>query len=1038
MSIQESFLLRAFAVALIAFGFAGPSYSKPATSRSIVVFQENGFPVADTAAPSRADLENLLPGSLFVKAAELPQALEDPATRLFVLPYGSAYPEADWDAIYAYLQRGGNLLVLGGRPFSRAAYRNAAGWHLREYSVRATIPLRIDQYQETPGSRGLSFETNPDVATKLSPFDWKAAFSPILHLTDSDVYHQQGSSGRIDARLDTLAWGTRDGRRMSAAAIQIDHVRADFAGGRWIFLSSNLADAFYSGEQAKLIVPELAADALRGSEEFIVTPVLPLYLPGEPVEVEVRWTGQGKSNLLLKAKITITSADSQSDTETQTVSVPSMYPVGFPAPATKGFHTIEAELYEGQDLRAVYHSAFWTRDEDYLRSGPRLSVGPNYFRLDGHPLAVVGTTYMSSEVQRLYFDHPNVYVWNRDMAQIHSAGLNILRTGWWTGWDKVCDEEGRPYERTLRTLEAFLMTARRNGLPVQFNFFAFLPDVLGGENSYLDPQALRRQKNLVGMVAARFHDVPFVAWDLINEPSFSQHTWQMRPNGDPFELKAWNTWLDGRYPDRAVLADDWNFSAISPGETLPVPREEEFAPRGMYSGFNSLKLYDFCLFAQETFANWVKTLEEAIRATGSQQLITVGQDEGGYVDRLSPAFFGPFISFSANHSWWVNDGLLWDSLVAKQPGLPMLIQETGLQRELALDEIARRTQEQEGSLFERKVAMSFVEGSGAIEWLWNSNDYMTAGNEVPIGAIRADGTEKPVATVLRNFAQFSEEANGFLSAPQPPPVTILTSQAAQFSAMQDLQIEAQRKAVRALCYGARVSGGLLAENLIGKLGSPKLVILPSPQALADSTWQSLLAYVNAGGNLLITGPVERDPHWHPAARAASVKLDAEAEALTAHMAQMKVNGDTISLSFDQQAQSWLEELRLPSDDSFTAVAFGKGHIFWAGYPVELAEGTAPAIALYKAVLALTGIAPEFELKSFLSPGVLIYPTVLNDGVLYVIESESDHDESIDLRDKTTGGELKFTLAAQHAAVALLRKSDGAIVARYGFPPNEAK
>ena len=91
---------------------------------------------------------------------------------------------------------------------------------------------------------------------------------------------------------------------------------------------------------------------------------------------------------------------------------------------------------------------------------------------------------MSSEVQRLYFEHPNVYVWNQDLAQIHDAGLNMIRTGWWTGWDKFSDENGQPYERTLRTIEAYLMTARKYGLPVQFNFFAFLPDVLGGANRF--------------------------------------------------------------------------------------------------------------------------------------------------------------------------------------------------------------------------------------------------------------------------------------------------------------------------------------------------------------------------------------------------------------------------------------------------------------------------------------------------------------------------------------------------------------------------
>ena len=114
-------------------------------------------------------------------------------------------------------------------------------------------------------------------------------------------------------------------------------------------------------------------------------------------------------------------------------------------------------------------------------------------------------------------------------------------------------------------------------------------------------------------------------------------------------------------------------------------------------------------------------MRDTIRATGSQQLVTVGQDEGGIQDRLSPAFWGQSVDFTTNHSWWQNDYILWDSLAAKQPGEAMLIQETGLQRELNLDEIARRTPESEAALLERKIATSFIQGSGAIEWLWNTN-----------------------------------------------------------------------------------------------------------------------------------------------------------------------------------------------------------------------------------------------------------------------------------------------------------------------------
>jgi len=141
-----------------------------------------------------------------------------------------------------------------------------------------------------------------------------------------------------------------------------------------------------------------------------------------------------------------------------------------------------------------------------------------------------------------------------------------------------------------------------------------------------------------------------------------------------------------------------------------------------------------------------------------------------------------------------------DLLEAQQPGVAMLIQETGLQREINLNESARFTPEQEAALFERKVALSFAQGSGAIEWLWNTNSYMTEANEAPIGALRADSTEKPEATLMRDFARFAKSFQNHLQNPKQPSVAIVTSQAAQFSVLGASQLEAQHKAVRALVY----------------------------------------------------------------------------------------------------------------------------------------------------------------------------------------------------------------------------------------------
>jgi hypothetical protein len=1007
-----------------------------------VVLSESGFPAADAAGPSPRQLGSLLPGARFAPAAQLRTLLKDPATRLLVLPYGSAFPEACWPEVFAFLGNGGNLLVIGGRPFTRSAYRDAKGWQLRDYSVRFARALMIDQYQTTPGSEGLQFQANPDLPFEISGFAWKHAFSPVIRLSSVDLYHRGGTAGSIDARLDALAWGVKDGRKLAAPAIEIDHLRNGFGGGRWVFLNSELAPDFYSGSASAELIRSLAERALRGSEEFNLHPVFPLYFPGEPIQLELNWHSSAPPEAALTIKIASFRQD-QAEVRAEidrTVPFSSGEPAFLPAPKTPGFYVIEAELLEGAKVRAIHRSGFWVRDPAFLRSGPHMAVNKDYFELDGQPLAVVGTTYMSREFQRLYFDRPNVYIWDQDLAQIHSAGLNMIRTGWWTGWDKLCDENGQPYERTLRTLEAYLMTARKNGLPVQFNFFAFLPDLFGGVNPYLDPEAVRRQRTLITTVVERFHDVPWLAWDLINEPSISQHLWTMRPNGDPIELEKWNEWINQRYPDRAALAAAWNLPASEVQGTIALPEDIEFAPRGAYTGHNSLKVYDYYGFAQDVFANWVRTMRDAIRNAQSQQLVTVGQDEGGLQDRLSPAYWGPYVDFTTNHSWWLNDDVLWDSVLAKQSGETLLIQETGLQRELNPDETARRTPANEAALLERKIATSYIQGSGAIEWLWNTNSYMTESNETPIGAVLPDGTEKPEASVLRAYAALSKSLSPHLRDPQLPSVSIVTSQAAQFSVIGGLQLEAQQKAVRALAYNARLTAYATAENQIDKLGTPKLAILASAQALTEKAWQSLLQYANRGGNLLITGPVDYDEHWQHAGRAAQLKLDAQLEPLTYHNASLKLNDRALPLSFDAQKQTWLDALHFSDGSSFKEIPYGKGRIFWAAYPVELAEGTEPAAALYTYVASRLGLAPAFELEpdaqsdlqSTLLTGVLIYPTVLEDSVMYVMVSDRAEDSKIALRDRLTGVRLSLLLPAQHAAIALIGKREKAVVAKYGF------
>jgi len=1030
-------------VVLLVLGGAAPAVL---AASGTVVFSQPGFPSADTAPVSAAALAKGFPGARQVDAAQLDAALGAAQTRLLVLPYGSAYPEASWPALLRYLDRGGNLIVLGGKAFTRAAYRDGKTWRLRESSVAASLELFIQGWQATPGSASLRFAANDDVAPGLPAFGWKQAWSPVIRLSVvMDPQDTAANNGSGDAFLTTLAWGERDGHKLAAPAMLVDHVQYRFVGGRWIFLACDPQGDDLSNPQ---LLQHLETLALRQGDRFTFRPRMPVFAPGEALAFEYEPAhGAAAEGDVLEVTVHADTGPSQHYTFTPaaTLTLPPQAAEG------KGLHVVEATLQRHGAPVWTYRSAFWMRDLAYLQSGPRLGVNGDYFQLDGKPLPVVGTTYMSGDVDRDYLRKPNVWVWDQDLARIRASGLNTIRTGIWSAWNRLVNPDKSASEATLRAVEAMLMTARRHGLPVQFNLFAFLPETFGAGNAYLDPAAIAMQDRFVDSLVRRFKDVPYLLWDVINEPSANTNLWKTLPQGDALEDQAWRRWLKQRYPDQAALLAAWAEPSFGKGralqskpDTVPpetaaadplaLPVPGAFDPDGVRGGANPLKVYDYYLFTQSVFNDWAAHMRDVIRHAGSQQLVTVGQEEGGVATRLSPAFFSPYVDFTTTHLWWDFDSALWAGLLAKLPGQPMLIQEMGEQRRQDQRARLRFSPQVEGWQLERKLAISFAQGAGGIEWVWNVNTRMANDNETPIGAIRVDGTEKPEAQVLAGFGRFVAQSPQSFSRIQPPAVTMVMSQSLIYSGMRDLAMATQKKALRALAYDAHTPARLLPENRLAELGQPGLVILPAAQAITDAAWQQLLDYVARGGCLLVTGPLQRDEHWQAVDRLSPLQLKAEVFPIAVRQSTLALPGQAQPLQLSYPAgvqQAPLESMRFDDGAAIKTVRHGKGKLLWVADPVALAEGYDAQAALYAYALAQAGVAPAFTQQQPLSPGVLAYPTVLDDAVLYSFASDSLQDQVVDITDAVTGARLHFTLGAQRGAMVLLDRATGAVRASYG-------
>ena len=1018
-----------------------------------VVFWQPGFPAADSPAPNEAGLRAAFAGAEFADVGQLPQALAAADTELLVLPYGSAWPEADWDAILNYLDRGGNLIVLGGKPFSRAAYEDVGGWRMRGESTAQLLELFIDGYQQTPGSNELAFAPNGDVFPQLPPFAWRRAFSPVVRLSVINYDPSGGATGGEDMDLTALAWGERGGHKLAAPVIELDHNTYRFMGGRWILVACEPDADFFSNKE---LLAKLAELAVRKNDRFAFRPRLPLLVPGEALEFELTPSDPLAAEPAgEQLHVRVTSEDGSVHYD-QTVPVERTLTLPQSAAEGKGFHTVEATLLRGGKPLRTYRSGFWMRDWQYLLSGPNLTVGSDYFELDGKPLPVVGTTYISGDVSRLYLLLPNAYAWDHDMAQVRAAGLNMIRTGLWTTWQHELAPDGEMSESALRKVEAFLMCARHNNLPVQFNLFAFYPKEFGGENGYLDPAALHAESLYARSLVERFHAVPFLAWDLINEPSANNNLWQTMPDYDPFEYAAWRKWIADRYPDQAKLLHGWAEPSLGIGralqsdptamgpkmaaqDPLALPKAGAFSQDAARNGFNPLKIYDYALFTQSVFANWVSEMQALIRGTGSRQLITVGQDEGGVAGRVSPAFYSPMIDFTADHTWWDYDAILWASLAPKFPGKPMLIQETGEQRRLTLDGQLRFSAEMEAWQLERKIAVAFAQGAGALEWVWNVNADMANDNEVPIGAVRPDGTEKPEAQVLAGYAAFVNRSPQSFTSIAPPAVTMVTSQALLYSVLGGMALDTQKHALRAMAYCNHTPLRMLPENRLAELGTPKLVFLPSAQGLTDKAWRELLDYVARGGTLLVTGPVYRDEHWQPVDRMADLGVKAAVIPLAVRGSVLALpDGKSYPLGFPasvHQSPAWT--MRFADGKSVESVAHGSGRILWAADPVEFSEGYTATAALYRWALEEAGVQPAFREVEPLSPAVLAFPTVLAGAEIYSFSNESLDAQTVNLVDSLTGAHIHFTLQAQRGA-ALLLSRQGAALSSYGGANVDAK
>jgi hypothetical protein len=337
-----------------------------------------------------------------------------------------------------------------------------------------------------------------------------------------------------------------------------------------------------------------------------------------------------------------------------------------------------------------------------------------------------------------------------------------------------------------------------------------------------------------------------------------------------------------------------------------------------------------------------------------------------------------------------------------------------------------RWDEQQGMpLLERKLALGFANAnSGVLHWDWTRGDVY--------GLMRRDGSQKQWMSVLKGIAGFARDAQAYATEAQLPDIALVLPQSLQLSSFGNWGIAVQQNAVRALYNHARATAFAAGEYQLSQMPDARLIIVPAPWVLHQEAWDQLMAKVQAGATLLLSGRIDADEHWVSVPqRTSGWGVEYTSAALTTREVQVTWPGGSARLSYSGDRTTYAERGVLKGGQTFLEFSFGQGRILYFALPLELADQLDEVGRIYRFAMKRAGVRSIYE-TSCEDPGLLICPTRLPEATLYVLTSESVSDGRIPFRDKLSGEDFRVNLPPGRAGLLLVGRN-GHVLASYNSP-----
>ena len=1028
------FFFSALSIVFFIHSIASARDHASGSSKNVACFLADNFPTVDAPRIDPTTLKESLQDfdvEYFTSIGSLNTNLTTDKFRVLVLPYGSAFPVDAWQTIESFISHGGSLVIFGGYPFHQPVIEDHGKWVLgtpqptyaHQLLIGPADTLLLDSSPfYSKNSRMISPEGSDFNAGTFS-FPTKVYELTVRFTTRNDLTDEIGSAGPRDAVLRPLVQIVNgDGIPVACPLLEIDRLRGNGAGGSWILEPSD----------AKLNAPTMTYCVQRALEGVSRIEAMPVHSCVEVHEIPAIRINQ------------LCPIPDEGDKNSSRVGIVVHNPAGTPVfessseligtkgflsgeiqittdePLPPGFYKVEVKSFDASRQPNSFSTGFWVMDRKLMDSGPHFSVSKDWLLKDGKTFPVVGTSYMAADAERKFLMESNPYLWEKDFSRMEKLGVNFVRTGLWTGWQKAMLDPGSIDEGFLRSLDALLLTAAKHNIVVCFNIFAFLPPANGGANPYLDPRAIEWQNAFVAVISSRYKNVGWINYDLINEPSYSppDKIWKEYPIGDEFERDAWKTWvLQHHEKNMPEILDDWRDGSSN---IFSLPGVDELSYQEIREDRRPRKALDFERFTQDVLTHWAAGLRDVIHSAGGNQLVTLGQDEGGMSLRSSQQFHYSSVDYTSIHTWWLNDHLLWDVVSTKVPEKPSLVSETGLMRLENTDGEPWRSPAAAKNLLERKFAYAFQgRGAGAVEWCWNINAYQSTDNEVGIGLTRADGTMKIETTVLTKFAEFFKKAAPYLADFKKDSIVLVIPDSKLFTGSSDAMAGVQT-IVRVLAENFGIVPTMLSEFTLSesRLEGVRLVIVPSGGMICDSGAVELFKASQKGTKVLFTGAVEGNEYGKQTDQFRMLGLGNGSLPVSHYEPTNWSWGNCGSNNLATFGSGKSENLRKSNAPFLDTL---RGNILHEPLPIELALEREPLVAMLRAVLNYSGMQSDIK-DNRVASRILETDNVAL--IICVNESSADVKREISFN----GHKFEIPVNAGRSRLILLNRTDGKIIA----------